>query len=205
MRSYSMSQYLFGTDGIRALTGKPPLTIELLPKLGYAIARWAAEKNHENPSILLTNDTRASCHFIKAALKSGLLLYNSKVFDALALPTPTACLLTHMNKSFNCGIIITASHNPAEYNGIKIIDANGSKISPADEKRINDLFNETKLDSIDHTHVGNSYRALHPGEPYIHALASHFEKAFLKSKTIVLDCANGATSSLAPSICLVQK
>jgi phosphoglucosamine mutase len=124
-----MSQSLFGTDGIRTLTGKAPLTVELLPKLGYAIARWAAEKNQDHPSILIASDTRASCHFIKAALKSGLLLHNSKIFDALALPTPTACLLTRMNKSFNCGIIITASHNPGQYNGIKVIGANGSKIS----------------------------------------------------------------------------
>ena len=195
-----MSQHLFGTDGIRALVGKAPLTIELLPKLGYAIARWATEKNHETPSILITHDTRSSCHFIKASLKSGLLLHGSKVFDALALPTPTACLLTRMNKSFNCGIIITASHNSAEYNGIKIVDANGDKISSIDEERITKLFNETQLASLDHANLGNDFRALNPGEPYIHAISDHFEGAFLKEKTIVLDCANGSTSSLAPHI-----
>ena len=150
--------------------------------------------------ILLAHDTRSSCHFIKAALKSGLLLHSSKIFDALALPTPTACLLTRMNKSFNCGIIITASHNPSEYNGIKIVDANGSKISPADEERIHDLFNKTELEAIDHAHLGNDFRALNAGEPYIHALATHFDKTFLTGKTIILDCANGSTSSLSPHI-----
>jgi phosphoglucosamine mutase len=195
-----MSHLLFGTDGIRALTGKAPLSIDQLPKLGYAIAQWIAEKNHAAPSILLAHDTRASSHFIKAALKSGLLLHQSKVFDALALPTPTACFLTRMNKSFNCGIIITASHNPSEYNGIKIVDAQGSKINSNDEKKITELFNKINLTSIDHMHLGNDFRALNPGEPYLHALYNHFDKTFLKGKSIVLDCANGSTSSLCPHI-----
>lgn len=195
-----MSQHLFGTDGIRSLTGHAPLTFELLPRLGYAIAQWAAEKNHDNPSILLAHDTRASCHFIKAALKSGLLLYKSKVFDALALPTPTACFLTRMNKSFHCGIIITASHNPWQYNGIKIVDANGSKINLIDEERISILFEQAQHISVDYTNLGNDFRALNPGEPYIHTLSQHFDKTFLKGKTVVLDCANGSTSSLAPHI-----
>lgn len=195
-----MSRNLFGTDGIRSLVGKAPLTVEFLPKLGYAIAQWAAEKNKSNPSILLTHDTRSSSHFIKAALKSGLLLHNSTIFDALSLPTPTACLLVRMNQSFNCGIIITASHNPSEYNGIKIVDGNGSKISHADEKRIEDLYAQTNLAAVDHIHLGNDFRALNPGEPYIHLLMQEFDQDFLKGKTIVLDCANGATSSLAPHI-----
>ena len=195
-----MFQLHFGTDGIRTLIGKSPLTIEQLPKLGYAIARWASEKNHNSPSILLAHDTRSSSHFIKAALKSGLLLYKSKIFDALALPTPTTCFLTRMNKSFNCGIIITASHNPSEYNGIKIIDADGSKIGPSDENHIIEIFHATDLASIDHTHLGNDFRALNPGEPYIDALVEHFDKTFLKGRTIVLDCANGSTSSLCPHI-----
>lgn len=195
-----MVHLLFGTDGIRTRTGKSPLTIEQLPKLGYAIARWAEEKNNDVPHIFLAHDTRSSCHFIKSALKSGLLLHNSKTFDALALPTPTVCFLTRHNKYFNCGIIITASHNPSEYNGIKILDAQGSKIGLQDEKRICEIFNETKLDSIEHAHLGNDFRALNPGEPYIDALIKYFDKGFLKGKTIALDCAHGAGSYLYPHI-----
>jgi phosphoglucosamine mutase len=195
-----MVNHLFGTDGIRTRTGKAPLTIELLPKLGYAIARWAEEKNNEVPHIFLAHDTRSSCHFIKAALKSGLLLHNSKTFDALALPTPTACFLTRHNKYFNCGIIITASHNPSEYNGIKILDAQGSKIGSQDENRICEIFHETQLNDIEHAHLGNDFRALNPGEPYIDALPKYFDEGFLKGKSIVLDCAHGAGSSLYPHI-----
>jgi len=195
-----MSHLFFGTDGIRTLIGTSPLTIQELPKLGYAIAQWAFEKNHYAPSILLAHDTRSSCHFIKAALKSGLLLNDCKIFDALALPTPTACMLTRMNKAFNCGIIITASHNPSQYNGLKIVDEHGSKIRNTDQKRILEIFNRINLSSVDHTHVGNDFRALNPGEPYIHTLSTYFNELFLQGKTIVLDCAHGATSTLAPHI-----
>jgi phosphoglucosamine mutase len=195
-----MSQLLFGTDGIRTLVGTSPLTIQELPKLGYAIAQWASENDRCTPSILLAHDTRSSCHFIKAALKSGLLLNNCKVFDALALPTPTTCILTRMNKAFNCGIIITASYNPSQYNGIKIIDAHGRKIDNKQQMRISELFNKTSLESADHTHVGNDFRALNPCEPYIHTLSTYFNELFLQGKTIVLDCAHGATSTLAPHI-----
>jgi phosphomannomutase len=66
-------------------------------------------------------------------------LNDCKIFDALALPTPTACMLTRMNKAFNCGIIITASHNPSQYNGLKIVDEHGSKIRNTDQKRIGDI------------------------------------------------------------------
>lgn len=196
----SMVHFFFGTDGIRTVTGKGPLTIEQLPKLGYAIARWAEEKNNDIPHIFLAHDTRSSCHFIKAALKSGLLIYRSKIFDALALPTPTACFLINHNKYFNCGIIITASHNPNEYNGIKILDAHGSKIGLEDEKRICDIFNKTNLATVDHTQLGNDFRALNPSEPYVDALLKKFEKGFLKGKTLVLDCAHGAGSFLYPHI-----
>ncbi len=195
-----MSHLFFGTDGIRTLIGTSPLTIQELPKLGYAIAQWAIEKNHCAPSILLAHDTRSSCHFMKAALKSGLLLTDCKIFDALALPTPTACMLTRMNKAFNCGIIITASHNPSQYNGLKIVDGHGSKIGDADQRRILELFKTVNVNSIDHTHVGNDFRALNPGEPYIHTLSTYFNEHFLQGKTIVLDCAHGATSTLAPHI-----
>jgi phosphoglucosamine mutase len=195
-----MSQLLFGTDGIRTLVGTSPLTIQELPKLGYAIAQWASENNRCTPSILLAHDTRSSCHFIKAALKSGLLLNNCKVFDALALPTPTTCILTRMNKAFNCGIIITASYNPSQYNGIKIIDAHGRKIDNEQQTHISELFNKTKLESVDHTRVGNDFRALNPCEPYIHTLSTYFNELFLQGKTIALDCAHGATSTLAPHI-----
>jgi phosphomannomutase len=180
-----MAHLLFGTDGIRTLLGKSPLTIEQLPKLGYAIAQWTIEKNNDTPAIFLAHDTRSSCHFIKAALKSGLLLNHSKTFDALALPTPTACFLTRYNKYFNCGIIITASHNPSEYNGIKILDAQGSKIGSQDEKRICEIFNEIKLENVEHINLGNDFRALNPGEPYIDALTKQFDKGLYLTARMV--------------------
>lgn len=195
-----MSHLLFGSEGIRSLIGTFPMTIGALPRLGAAIAKWSIEKNHGNTYILIAHDTRSSCHFVKAALKSGLLLYDTKLFDALALPTPAASLLTRTNKAFSCCIIITAPQHQYLYNGIMILDSQGSKISAADEQQISDYFYSIDLNTLSHDHLGDSYRALNPGEPYIDALCSHFEPLFLKGKTILLDCANGATSSLAPHI-----
>lgn len=195
-----MSHLLFGSEGIRSLIGTFPMTIEALPRLGAAIARWSIEKNHGNSYILIAHDTRSSCHFIKAALKSGLLLYDTKLFDALALPTPAACLLTRTNKAFSCCIIISAPNHQYNYNGITILDSQGSKITIQDEQCITNYFNDTHLNTLSHDHLGDSYRALNPGEPYVDEFLNHFEPLFLKGKTILLDCAHGATSSLAPHI-----
>lgn len=195
-----MSHLLFGSEGIRSLIGTFPMTIQSLPRLGAAIAKWSIEKNHGNSYILIAHDTRSSCHFVKAAMKSGLLLYDTKLFDALALPTPAACLLTRTNKAFSCCIIITAPQHQYQYNGIMILDSEGRKISNQDEQKISDYFYAMDLNAISHDHLGDSYRALNPGEPYVDALCSKFEPLFLKGKTILLDCANGATSSLAPHI-----
>ncbi len=195
---------LFGTDGIRALVGNEPLTAQSLMRLGYAIGTWATKsaptEDRHKCYILLAHDTRGSCHFIKAALKTGLLMHNVALCDVLAIPTPAACMLTRMNKLFHCGIIITASHNPYEYNGIKIITATGSKINDADELDIQRLFYAPEQFQADYHNLGFEYRTLDAREPYIHKLKSYMDQDFLAGKKIVLDCANGAVSSWAPHI-----
>jgi len=195
-----MKKNLFGTDGIREIMGHYPLTATALPALGHAIAQWAKNHCKAHPSILLAHDTRSSCYFIKAALKSGLLLHSVKVYDVLALPTPAACLLTRNNKSFDCGVIITASHNPYQYNGIKLVNANGSKISLEDEKEISELFEQALNTAPTYESLGTDYRIFHAGAQYLDVLSGYFKEQFLEGKTIALDCAHGATSSLAPHI-----
>jgi len=194
-----MKQNLFGTDGIRAIVGNEPLTAVTLPLIGQAIALWAKRKFKMHPSILLAHDTRSSCYFIKATLKSGLLRHTIKLYDVLALPTPTVCLLIRENKLFDCGIIITASHNPYQYNGIKVIDSNGNKISTADEEEITS-YCSNPMPELDYETFGTDYRVVHSGAHYLDILAKRFPDQFLAGKTIVLDCANGAASSLAPHI-----
>lgn len=194
-----MKPNLFGTDGIRAIVGSEPLTAATLPIIGQAIAQWAKKKYKMHPSILLAHDTRSSCYFIKAALKSGLLRHTIKLYDVLAAPTPTACLLIRENKLFDCGIIITASHNPYQYNGIKIIDSSGNKISTADEEEICS-YCANPTPELNYETFGTDYRVIHAGAHYLDILSKRFPAQFLSGKTIVLDCANGAATSMAPHI-----
>lgn len=187
---------LFGTDGIRNKVGVYPFTQEALPALGRALALWAEEKYGEKATFLLARDTRYSGPWIKAHLTSGLLSIPLKVYDAGILPTPVLFHLIKDNPRYTCGIIISASHNPAQDNGIKLIDA-GGKLSAEDEKRIIELMtNQTP--ALDYTALGNLLTYTTAQDHYYEKILSLFPPQFLKGHKIVLDCAQGATYRLAP-------
>src|SRR3989304_1461266 len=112
-----MKQNLFGTDGIRGTVGSEPFTHAWLHQVGHAIAMWAQEKYGSSPKILIGYDTRLSCSFVKSALQSGLLMHPITIHDAQILPTPAVCQLLQYSDQFDCGIIISASHNPYKDNG----------------------------------------------------------------------------------------
>ncbi len=191
---------MFGTDGIRNSVGNYPFSIEALPQLGHAIAVWAQQKYGDNPKILLCHDTRISCSFVKAALKSGLLLHPVTIYDANVLPTPTACQVTQQGGLFHCGIIISASHNPYQDNGIKIIDSTRGKLSDEDEKTISVLCITSTLKSVDYSTLGTEQCWSQAEQQYTNTITCFFKPHFLQGKTVVLDCANGATFQLAQYI-----
>lgn len=190
---------LFGTDGIRARVGAHPFTQEALPLLGTALARWALEKYGSDARFLLAQDTRYSGPWIKAGLMCGLLRYPITIYDAGILPTPGVFALLKEDSACTGGIIISASHNPAEDNGIKLVDARSGKLSQFDEKRILELMAMADTES--------SFAALGKEVPFPQAklvyrkiLARSWNESFLAGKTIVLDCANGASSVIAPQL-----
>ncbi len=189
---------LFGTDGIRGTVGAEPFTHNSLTQLGYAIGSWACKKYGTNCQIILGHDTRTSCSFVKAALKSGILLHSITIHDAHVLPTPTICYLTNKNNTFDCGIIVSASHNPYQDNGIKIIDAHDGKLTQEDEQAISKLFHQNKKD-ISYVHLGNDLPFNNAQDEYLQALKK-LCSFNLKNITIVLDCAHGATYQIAPTI-----
>lgn len=192
-------QNIFGTDGIRTRMGSYPLTIEALPRLGMAIAQWAQEKYNHAPTILLGHDTRQSCSLVKSALQTGLLCHNAQVHDAQVIPTPALCNIIHASTQFDIGIIISASHNPWHDNGIKIVDGQQGKLSYPDELRISTIFNENK--NVPHyANLGELHYFPLATQHYIASLNNHFSPQFLHGKKIALDCANGATSIIAPEI-----
>ncbi len=188
----------FGTDGVRNHVGRFPFTTEALPAFGRAVARWAQQKYGTDTCFLLARDTRYSGSWIKAGLMQGLLREPIKVYDAGILPTPGIFHLLSHDTRFTGGIIITASHNPATDNGIKLVDAQSGKLSKRDELQICTLMQEAE--SKEFTHLGTEIPFHDARILYRKTITRLFPTNFLAGKTIVLDCANGASSTVGPQI-----
>lgn len=197
-----MNNNLFGTDGIRRKVGDHPLTLESTIILGRAIARWAQTKYNNKPTMLIGHDTRESCDFLKSALKTGLLLHSVTIYDAHVLPTPAVFNIIHREKKFDCGIVISASHNPYQDNGIKIMDAENGKLSLDDEHAISCLFQQYQQEKQTHKYksLGSDFTWNKAEQQYSNDVIKHFDRDLLQGRTVVLDCANGATSTVAPHI-----
>lgn len=195
-----MSNNLFGTDGIRTTVGEYPLSVSVLPQLAGAIARWAQQKyKTQNPVGLIVSDTRISSPFIKSSLISGMLLHPLELIDAGNLPTPGLFALLQDQDIFHFGIVVTASHNPYQDNGIKIFDAREGKLTDEDEQIISSLFDAcTPLSRYDQVGILRYWSDTY--EQYAACVLQHFQSDFLKGVTIALDCANGATYEVAPAI-----
>jgi len=189
---------IFGTDGIRGCVGTGMFTQEQLIILGKAIGKWAQQRYGKHPRMLMVHDTRISCSFVKATLKSGLLQYPLHLMDALVLPTPaTAHIMQHL-QTFDCALIISASHNPYADNGIKLIDAFSGKLTPTDELSISQHINQN-FNASD-THYGTDEVFLGAEELYCSLVQKLFPANYLAGKKIVLDTAHGATYRVAPTI-----
>ncbi len=190
----------FGTDGIRASIGTSFFTHETLPPVAHAIGRWITTtyaRENVHPRTLIIHDTRNSCAYIKAACKTVFLAMGIDVFDAGVLPTPAAAFLIKKN-GYDCALIISASHNPWYDNGIKIMDGSG-KLSPQAEQMMSTyIMNPVPL-QIDYRNLGQE-KIVDGIQEYHDVLIPFFEKNFLQGKKIVLDCANGATSAIAPEM-----
>jgi phosphoglucosamine mutase len=193
----------FGTDGIRGHADQYPFTEQALINLGIAIALWGISKyEKEQPALLIGHDTRESCTKIKKALKKGLSNFPLKIVDAEILPTPAVCQIINKSNNFDFGIIISASHNPYQDNGIKIIDAETIKLNTKDEDLI--IKNFETISESKHKFkasakaIDQKWNDAH--ELYKKHLFTFFNPNFLQDIKVVLDCANGATYKLAPEI-----
>ncbi len=193
-----MGNNLFGTDGIRATVGNGPLTHLEIPRLGYAIARWAIKKYGSPLRIILAHDSRNSGEWMSSSFISGLLLAPITVEYARVLPTPAICNLLKQRADLHLGIVISASHNPYQDNGIKIIDRATGKISQEDEETISTLYYEQTSPSY-HT-FGKLLWYENAAQDYTANVSGMFPSDLLSGKKVILDCANGATSFVAPSL-----
>jgi phosphoglucosamine mutase len=197
----------FGTDGIRAHANEYPFTSCALDALGKAIAQWAIEKyDTKNPVVLIGHDTRISCSRIKKDIIFGLAHFNLNIVDGGVMPTPMVCQLIKDSPRFHFGIVISASHNPYYDNGIKLFDSKMSKLSIEDEKNIIAYFHASYSEEKDfssqpqkNVNVETWTTAV---QDYEKKIASYFPSNFLCGKKIVIDCAHGATSHIAPDLFL---
>lgn len=187
----------FGTDGIRGRMGTGIFIQQELIQLGKAIALWAQKKYSKTPRILIFHDTRVSASFVKAALKTGLLNYPVMLEDAGVLPTPAAAHLMKLRPELDCALVISASHNPYDDNGIKIIDARSGKLTRIDEEIISELMQSTQDATACY---GTDIPFSDAQALYCTQITNIFPQNFLAGKRIVLDTAHGATYEVAPRI-----
>jgi phosphoglucosamine mutase len=187
---------LFGTDGIRAVAGQPPLDPATVHAIGLALAVSLGP----SPRILMGQDTRESSDWIAATLASGLTAGGATVESAGVITTPAVAFLTHTH-GFSAGIVISASHNPWEDNGIKLFGPDGYKLPDSTELRIEEeIFRQLALAPLtpepsNPPEVNEADRA-----EYVRFLLSHVPGLSLDNKRIVIDCANGAASAVAPQL-----
>ena len=190
---------LFGTDGIRGVVNSG-LDADLAYKVGLAAATVLAKDKEagEKPLVTIGKDTRISGDLLKGSLIAGLCTAGANVMDLGTLPTPGVAWIT-VDATADAGIVISASHNPFEHNGIKIFNGQGFKLSDELEEKIEEivLFGSNNVDRKTHGEIGKvSYVAPKASEDYIDHLESTIHSD-LGNLHILVDCANGAASTTA--------
>ncbi|WP_314406942.1 phosphoglucosamine mutase [uncultured Gemella sp.] len=187
----------FGTDGIRGIAGES-LTADLSFKVGKALGKLLTEKK-EHPKVIIGRDTRISCDMIEHALSAGLTSTGVHVMTIGTIPTPAIAYLTKTIET-DSGIMISASHNPYQDNGIKIFGPDGFKLTDEQELEIEHLIdNSDEIKNVSFEKIGKLYGANELSQKYI----QHIKQSIsgdLSGVKIALDCANGATTGVAPFI-----
>lgn len=187
----------FGTDGIRGIAGES-LTADLSFKVGKALGKLLTEKK-EHPKVVIGRDTRISCDMIEHALTAGLTSTGVNVMTVGTIPTPAIAYLTKTIET-DSGIMISASHNPYQDNGIKIFGPDGFKLTDEEELEIESLIdNSEQIKNASFDKIGKVYSGNELTQKYI----QHIKQSIpgdLSDIKIALDCANGATTGVAPFI-----
>lgn len=199
-----MSRKYFGTDGIRGRVGDAPITPGFVMRLGYAAGRVLAGIDHhlsrgEHPSVLIGKDTRISGYMLESALQAGLSAAGVDVLLTGPMPTPAVAYLTRALRA-QAGIVISASHNPYEDNGIKFFSADGTKLPDAIELAIEAEMDQPMVVRSS-AELGKARRINDAAGRYIEFCKSTFPNALdLRGLKIVVDCAHGATYHIAPHV-----
>ena len=187
----------FGTDGIRGIAGES-LTADLSFKVGKALGKLLTEKK-DHPKVVIGRDTRISCDMIEHALTAGLTSTGVNVMTVGTIPTPAIAYLTKTIET-DSGIMISASHNPYQDNGIKIFGPDGFKLTDEQELEIESLIdNSEQIKNASFEKIGKVYGGNELTQKYIQHIKQSISGDLSEIK-IALDCANGATTGVAPFI-----
>ena len=199
-----MSRKYFGTDGVRGKVGELPITPGFVMRLGYAAGRMLASRDWhlssgERPTVLIGKDTRVSGYLLESSLQAGLSAAGVDVFLAGPIPTPAVAYLTRALR-LQAGIVISASHNPYEDNGIKFFSDSGSKLPDEVEREI-EAGLDTPMMTMASADLGRAKRINDAAGRYIEFCKSTFPADMnLRGMKIVVDCAHGATYHIAGSV-----
>jgi len=194
-------RHLFGTDGIRGRANVAPMTPELALRLGRAVASVARRGKSRPARIVIGKDTRLSGYLIETALASGICAMGGRVLLCGPIPTPAVAQLTTSMRA-DAGVVISASHNPFDDNGIKIFGPDGFKLPDAEEAKIERLLEDPELDQgATGTRIGRADRIEDAGGRYVVFAKSTFPRELsLDGVRIVVDAANGAAYRVAPTV-----
>jgi phosphoglucosamine mutase len=199
---------LFGTDGIRGLANVYPMTAETALRVGRAIAYWCREQEEAKhpsdwrPRVLIGKDTRRSCYMLENALTAGICSMGGDVLLLGPMPTPGIAFLNRSMRAI-AGVVISASHNPYDDNGIKIFGTEGYKLPDELERELERLVLTDALDEVRPTgdKVGRAKRIDDAGGRYIVFCKNSFPHDLtLEGVKLVVDCAHGATYRVAPEV-----
>ncbi|EEO27128.1 phosphoglucosamine mutase [Oxalobacter paraformigenes] len=196
-----MKRRYFGTDGVRGRVGKTPITPDFVMKLGYAAGKVLTRTSMSSgsPTVLIGKDTRISGYMLEASLQAGLSAAGVDVMLSGPMPTPAVAYLTRALR-LSAGIVISASHNPYQDNGIKFFSASGNKLPDDMEFEIESLI-EKPMDCASPEFLGKVRRLDDAQGRYIEFCKSTFPNDFdLRGLKIVVDCANGAAYHIAPCV-----
>jgi len=199
-----MTRKYFGTDGIRGRVGDAPITPDFVMRLGYAAGRVlaASEKRlpqGEHPAVVIGKDTRISGYMLESALQAGLSAAGVDVLLLGPMPTPAVAYLTRALRA-QAGIVISASHNPFEDNGIKFFSASGTKLPDKTERAIEKALDDP-MQTMPSAQLGKARRINDAAGRYIEFCKSTFPSELdLRGMKIVVDCAHGATYHVAPPV-----
>lgn len=196
-----MSRKYFGTDGIRGRVGVAPITPEFMLKLGFAAGTVLTQthQNGDRPRVMIGKDTRVSGYMLESALEAGLSAAGVDVLLVGPMPTPGVAYLT-LALRLQAGIMISASHNPFDDNGIKFFSGQGTKLSDAIEHEIEALLDQPLLCHESAT-LGRASRLDDAAGRYSEFCKSTFPSTLnLKGLKLVVDCAHGATYHIAPAV-----